>query len=147
MQYARTAGCHDTSMNTADTIAAQKPSLPRARVSRNGRSRVAGANAAARTTKAPAMWRWMAIAALLWGGCMPAAQAQNDARDSSRILVQRASDRDNSRRSERRDDRREERRRADRDPRERLTPDEHRELNRDLQRANREFYRKGREKR
>ena len=93
------------------------------------------------------MWRWMAVAALLWGVCVPAAQAQYDARDSWRILVQRGYDRDDSRRSERRDDRREERRRADRDQRERLTPDEHRELNRDLQRANREFYRKGREKR
>ena len=102
------------------------------------------------------MWRWMAIAALMWGVCVPAAQAQYDARDGWRILVQRTYDRDDSRRSERREDsrrserrdeRREERRRADRDQRERLTPDEHRELNRDLQRANREFYRKGREKR
>ena len=93
------------------------------------------------------MWRWMLVAALLWGAALPAAHAQSDAGESWTILAQRAYDRDDARRSERRDDRREERRRADRDPRERLTPDEHRELNRDLQRANREFYRKGRDKR
>ncbi len=102
-------------------------------------------------TKGPALWRWGVIAAFLWGVCLPAAQAQPDARESWTILVQRAYDRDDARRGERREQRREERRedrrRADRDQRERLTPDEHRELNRDLQRANREFYRKGREKR
>jgi hypothetical protein len=131
-------------MKTADT--ASNPNLPRARAFHDERPRLAGGISPAGTTREPAMGRWLAIAALLWSVCVPA-QAQYDARDSWRILVQRGYERNDSRRGERRDDRREERRRADRDQRERLTPDEHRELNRDLQRANREFYRKGREKR
>jgi hypothetical protein len=98
------------------------------------------------------MWRWMVMAVVLWVAGLPAAQAQYDGRDGWRILVQRGYERQDSRRGERRNDerrndQREQRRRADRDQREALTPDEHRELNRDLQRANREFYRKGREKR
>ena len=36
--------------------------------------------------------------------------------------------------------------RGDRDRRNAMSPDERRELNRDLQRANQEFYRKGRER-
>lgn len=93
------------------------------------------------------MWRWVVLAVALWAAWLPAAQAQFDGRDGWRIVAERSSDRDDSRRGERRNDQREQRRRADRDQREALTPDEHRELNRDLQRANREFYRKGREKR
>jgi hypothetical protein len=97
------------------------------------------------------MWRWLAIAAL--AGCLglPAARAQSAARDDQLIVAQRDRDRDaqrrDNRRDHRRDSQRERRREADRQQREWLTPDEHRELNRDLQRANREIYREGRERR
>jgi hypothetical protein len=96
------------------------------------------------------MGRWVVMAALVLGILAPSAQAQFDVPDTLRMVAQRY-DLDNARRGERReerrDERREERRRADRNQREWLTPDEHRELNRDLQRANREFYRKGRDNR
>ncbi|MPZ44057.1 MAG: hypothetical protein GEV05_11745 [Betaproteobacteria bacterium] len=97
------------------------------------------------------MWRWMAIAALAWCIGLPAAQAQPADRDDPLVVAQRDRDRDAQRRDNRRDNRRgeqrERRREADRQQRESLTPDEHRELNRDLQRANREIYRQGRERR
>jgi hypothetical protein len=104
-------------------------------------------------TKTPAMWRLLAVAVL--AGCLglPAAQAQSADRDG-RLIVAAPRDRDrdaqrrDNRRDQRRDSQRERRREADRQQREEwLTPDEHRELNRDLQRANREIYRQGRERR
>jgi hypothetical protein len=125
---------------------------PRARrFSYNRRLRPAAGLAGARA-KDPAMVRWVAMAALVLGLVAPGAQAQFDVPDSWRSVAQRY-DRENARRGdrreERREDRREDRRRADRDrdQREWLTPDEHRELNRDLQRANREFYRQRRDNR
>jgi hypothetical protein len=104
-------------------------------------------------TKAPVMWRLLAVAAL--AGCLglPAAQAQSADRDGRLVVAaQRDRDRDaqrrDNRREHRRDSQREGRREADRQQRgEWLTPDEHRELNRDLQRANREIYREGRDRR
>ncbi|MGH8635516.1 MAG: hypothetical protein ACREUX_04975 [Burkholderiales bacterium] len=97
------------------------------------------------------MWRWLAIAALAWCVGLPAAQAQAGDPDGRLIVAQRDRDRDaqrrDNRRDKRRDEQRERRREADRQQREALTPDEHRELNRDLQRANREIYRQGRERR
>jgi hypothetical protein len=104
-------------------------------------------------TKAPAMWRLLAVAVL--AGCLglPAVQAHSADRDGRLIVAaQRDRDRDaqrrDNRRDHRRDSQREGRREADRQQRgEWLTPDEHRELNRDLQRANREIYRQGRERR
>jgi hypothetical protein len=97
------------------------------------------------------MRRWLLTAILLWCVGMPGAQAESADRDGWRMLAQRSQERDAQRRGDRRDDRREERRDrrrdADREQRQHLTPDERRELNRDLQRANREIYRQGRDKR
>ena len=73
------------------------------------------------------------------------ARAQWQYRDPSWVAAQ-GYDRD-SRRRDGREERREERRRADRDQRHMLTPDERRQLRRDLERANREIYRQGRERR
>jgi hypothetical protein len=126
----------------ADTTGA-----PARRISYNSRLRPAARFAGARVEE-PGMGRWVVTAALLLlGVAAPSAQAQFDVADGWRVVAQRAYERDNGRRGERRDERREERRRADRNQRESLTPDEHRELNRDLQRANREFYRKGKDRR
>ena len=97
--------------------------------------------------KEPAMWRWMMIAAAACCIGLPAVQAQAGYPDDRLIVAQRDRERDAQRRDNRRGDQRERRREADRQQRESLTPDEHRDLNRDLERANREIYRKGRDRR
>ena len=94
------------------------------------------------------MWRWVAIGIIgvsLYG---PAVQAQSDRQERWEWLyAQRGgSDREDERRRDRRGEERENRRERERPQREMLSPDERRELNRDLQRANREIYRRGRER-
>lgn len=96
------------------------------------------------------MRRWLPVVALLCGLFMPGAQAESLDREGWRLLAQRSQDRDAQRGNYRRDEqreRRERRREADRQERQQLTPDERRELNRDLRRANREIYRQGRDRR
>lgn len=99
----------------------------------------------------PPMRRWLLIVALLCGLYVPGTQAESPDREGWRVLAQRSQERDaqrgGNRRDEERERRRERRQEADRQQRQYLTPDERRELNRDLQRANREIYRRGREKR
>lgn len=76
------------------------------------------------------------------------AQAQSDHRGYGGWAVQQGGQRGD--RSDARDEQRRQRDASPRQPYDRggsLTPDERRELNRDLQRANREFYRKERERR
>jgi hypothetical protein len=97
--------------------------------------------------KERSMRRWMIAAALACSVGLPPALAWAERADEPLLVAQRGQDREAQRRDERRDQRRERRREPDRQQREYLTPDEHRELNRDLERANREIYRKGRERR
>ena len=94
------------------------------------------------------MGRWVLIAAAACCIGLPTAQAQAALLADRVVVAQRdRGDRDAQRRDNRRGEQRERRREADRQQREYLTPDEHRELNRDLERANREIYRKGRDRR
>lgn len=107
---------------------------------------------AATGAKGPLMTRWPMRSWLLTAmlcGCigLPAAHAQAGYSGDRLIVAQRDRDRDAQRRDNRRNDQRERRREADRQQRDALTPDEHRDLNRDLERANREIYRKGRDRR
>jgi len=93
------------------------------------------------------MWRWL----LLWAALLlalpstAAAQYDHGQRTIYAQSGQRGDSADRPDRSRSRDDG--QARRSDRERSQRMTPDEHRELNRDLQRANREIYRKGREDR
>ncbi|MCC6534727.1 MAG: hypothetical protein IT531_19445 [Burkholderiales bacterium] len=89
---------------------------------------------------------WVVTAAALLGSlaCAPAA-AQGIFQDVGRLYLQQGTGQrgeagDANRRREHAERRQAERRNT-------LTPDERRELNRDLQRANREIYRKGRDNR
>jgi hypothetical protein len=144
MQYARIAGCDDLPMTNSYTTtdaAAPKPGAAYDERPRSPRG-VVSANA-----KEPAVWRWMLIAAAAWCIGLPAAHAQGGYPDDRIVVAQRERDRDAQRRDNRRGEQRERRREADRQQRESLTPDEHRDLNRDLERANREIYRKGRDRR
>ena len=77
-----------------------------------------------------------------------ASQAQYGRWDPDRAASEQAARRDSDNRGRYRDGAREDdRRNAGRDDRRNtMSPDERRELNRDLQRANREFYRKGKER-
>jgi Ni/Co efflux regulator RcnB len=95
------------------------------------------------------MWRWVAIFIIGVSLYMPAVQAQSDrqAREEWVVAQRRDYDRDDERRRDRRSEQRENRRQEQERPRrEMLSPDERQELNRDLQRANREIYRRGRER-
>lgn len=92
-----------------------------------------------------AVRQWLLAAIAVFVLAPEAAQAQYDRRYER--SVQQGGQRGD--RGEYRDDRRrsrEEYRRPEYDRGGSLTPDERRDLNRDLQRANREFYRKGRER-
>jgi hypothetical protein len=92
------------------------------------------------------IWRWLLLSATLLLGLPSAAQAQyDDGRQGGYVQGgQRGDSADRPDRSSRnRDD--SQARRSDRERGGSMTPDERRELNRDLQRANREIYRKGRD--
>lgn len=93
-----------------------------------------------------AMRQWLLAAMAVLVFAPLTAQAQYDSPRYERSAQQGGQRGD---RGEYRDDRRrsrEEYRRPEYDRGGSLTPDERRDLNRDLQRANREFYRKGRER-
>lgn len=92
------------------------------------------------------MWRWILLAAALSALSPAQAVAQYGYRHGGSRLEQGSQQGDAPGRQGRRQQEAE-RRQPDRDRRETLTPDERRELNRDLQRANREIYRKGRNNR
>jgi len=90
-------------------------------------------------------WRWLLLSAALLLALPSNAAAQYDFGQRGIYAQggQRGESADRPDRSRSRDDGQAQR--SDRERSQRMTPDEHRELNRDLQRANREIYRKGRE--
>lgn len=94
--------------------------------------------------RAMRQWLLAALAALVFAPS--SVQAQYDSRRYERSVQQggQRGDRGDYREDRRRS--REDARRPEYDRGGSLTPDERRDLNRDLQRANREFYRKGRER-
>jgi hypothetical protein len=129
-----------SSYDTTDTRA------PSSGATYNGRSRLD--HGVAHTSKKDRpMWRAIVIAGLAWCLGLPAAPSHAGDSGAAIVVAQRGQEREAQRREGRREEQRERRRESDRPQREYLTPDEHRELNRDLQRANREIYRKGRDRR
>jgi len=90
-------------------------------------------------------WRWLLLLTTLLLALPSTAAAQYDYGQRGIYAQggQRGDSADRPDRSRSRDDG--QARRSERERSQRMTPDEHRELNRDLQRANREIYRKGRD--
>jgi hypothetical protein len=135
---------------------ASKDRLPDPAAFRTARARPAAARRIPRRIRdGGAIRRSMLAVLIVAAWCVVPAPAQAQSDDAAvgwRVFAQRGQDRyddrrSDRRRSDRRDERRERRREADRDQRDSLTPDEHRQLNRDLERANREIYRQGRDRR
>jgi len=91
-----------------------------------------------------AMLRVLVLAAMLSATSSAVARGPYAAQQGTELYAQQGGQRGQSPGRPGRDREQAQRRQNDRERNDAMTPDERRELNRDLQRANREFYRKGR---